>query len=57
MEKFPGHIACDAESASEIVVPIMQGGKVSFLVPFRHLFSFDFLSVIEKKREKSAELV
>lgn len=31
MEQFPGHIACDAESASEIVVPIMQGGKVSLL--------------------------
>ena len=25
---FPGHIACDAASASEIVVPIMQDGQV-----------------------------
>lgn len=25
---FPGHIACDAASASEIVIPIHQGGKV-----------------------------
>lgn len=31
VEKFPGHIACDAASASEIVVPILQDGKVSFL--------------------------
>ncbi|MBX9797382.1 GAF domain-containing protein [Sphingomonas sp.] len=23
---FPGHIACDADSASELVVPIMRGG-------------------------------
>jgi putative methionine-R-sulfoxide reductase with GAF domain len=29
VEKFPGHIACDAASASEIVVPILQDGKVS----------------------------
>ena len=26
VEKFPGHIACDAASRSEIVVPIMDGG-------------------------------
>lgn len=25
---FPGHIACDADSASELVVPIVSGGKV-----------------------------
>jgi L-methionine (R)-S-oxide reductase len=28
VEKFPGHIACDAGSRSEIVVPIVQGGNV-----------------------------
>lgn len=26
---FPGHIACDAESRSEIVVPILVNGEVS----------------------------
>jgi L-methionine (R)-S-oxide reductase len=25
---FPGHIACDAASQSELVVPVMRGGKV-----------------------------
>jgi GAF domain-containing protein len=25
---FPGHIACDAESRSELVVPILRSGKV-----------------------------
>jgi L-methionine (R)-S-oxide reductase len=25
---FPGHIACDAASASELVVPIVRGGKL-----------------------------
>jgi putative methionine-R-sulfoxide reductase with GAF domain len=28
VEKFPGHIACDGASKSEIVVPIVQDGKV-----------------------------
>ena len=28
MEKFPGHIACDGASKSEIVVPIVKEGKV-----------------------------
>ena len=28
VEAFPGHIACDAGSRSEVVVPIIQGGRV-----------------------------
>jgi L-methionine (R)-S-oxide reductase len=28
VEKFPGHIACDAASRSEIVVPIVQDGEL-----------------------------
>lgn len=28
VEKFPGHIACDGASKSEIVVPIVKEGKV-----------------------------
>ena len=28
VEEFPGHIACDAGSRSEIVVPILRAGKV-----------------------------
>lgn len=28
VEAFPGHIACDGDSKSEIVVPIVQSGKV-----------------------------
>lgn len=28
VEKFPGHIACDGDSKSEIVVPIVKDGKV-----------------------------
>lgn len=28
VDKFPGHIACDAGSRSEIVLPIVRGGEV-----------------------------
>jgi GAF domain-containing protein len=28
VEAFPGHIACDAASRSEIVVPLLTGGKL-----------------------------
>lgn len=33
VDEFPGHIACDSNSKSEIVVPIIQNGKVEFLRP------------------------
>lgn len=29
VEEFPGHIACDGDSRSEIVVPILADGEVS----------------------------
>jgi L-methionine (R)-S-oxide reductase len=28
VEKFPGHIACDTASRSELVVPLLQGGGI-----------------------------
>ncbi|MBN1955151.1 MAG: GAF domain-containing protein [Anaerolineae bacterium] len=28
VEQFPGHIACDARSKSEIALPVMRGGRV-----------------------------
>jgi GAF domain-containing protein len=28
VEKFPGHIACDAASRSEIVVPLVKNGQL-----------------------------
>jgi len=31
VEQFPGHIACDGDSKSEIVVPIIKSGKVRLL--------------------------
>jgi GAF domain-containing protein len=42
---FPGHIACDANSASELVVPVMRDGKVIAVVdldsPSRGRFDHD----------------
>jgi len=32
VEKFPGHIACDSRSQSEIVVPILKGEKVVAII-------------------------
>src|SRR5579862_9229122 len=29
VELFPGHIACDVASRSEIVVPLLQGGRLA----------------------------
>jgi putative methionine-R-sulfoxide reductase with GAF domain len=28
VDQFPGHIACDGDSKSEVVVPILVGGRV-----------------------------
>lgn len=32
VDSFPGHIACDGDSQSEVVVPIVQNGKVRYLL-------------------------
>jgi L-methionine (R)-S-oxide reductase len=32
VEQFPGHIACDANSKSEIVVPITQAGRMVAII-------------------------
>jgi L-methionine (R)-S-oxide reductase len=31
VEKYPGHIACDGASKSEVVVPIVKDGKVRLI--------------------------
>lgn len=32
VEEFPGHIACDGDSRSEIVVPVLVEGKVVAII-------------------------
>lgn len=41
---FPGHIACDADSRSEVVVPILVDGEVSCFSSFRLLVNGNRLS-------------
>jgi len=43
VELFPGHIACSSESRSEIVVPVIQDGKVTAVLDIdsRYLNTFD----------------
>jgi GAF domain-containing protein len=44
VDKFPGHIACDAGSKSEIVVPIEHGGRT---VAVLDLDSYDYAAFDE----------
>ena len=43
MHEFPGHIACDSASESEIVIPIHHGGRIMAVLdidsPVRDRFS------------------
>jgi L-methionine (R)-S-oxide reductase len=48
VDAFPGHIACDSESKSEIVVPVVQDGKVIFSLSLS-LSSLDFVGGGEKR--------
>ena len=43
VSQFPGHIACDAASRSEIVIPLIRGGEVLGVldVDSPHLARFD----------------
>jgi len=54
VDKFPGHIACDVESRSEIVVPIL---KVENLFGVLDLDSTDYNSFNETDRKYLEELV
>jgi GAF domain-containing protein len=41
VDQFPGHIACDAGSRSEIVLPILRAGKPGEVVGVLDLDSYD----------------
>ena len=57
VQKFPGHIACDSRSASEIVIPIYRGEKIVAVldVDSKELDSFDEIDA--KYLEKIAEMI
>lgn len=52
VHKFPGHIACDSASNSEIVIPIHKNGKVIAVLdidsPFLSRFTTDDKEGLEK---------
>lgn len=53
VNKFPGHIACDADSKSEIVVPIVQNEK---LVGVLDLDSYEYSSFNETDKKYLEEI-
>ncbi|KAH6609657.1 GAF domain-like protein [Trichoderma cornu-damae] len=57
VEKFPGHIACDSESKSEIVVPIVSGGKVVAIIDVDCAALGGFDETDKKHLERLAELL
>jgi L-methionine (R)-S-oxide reductase len=50
VEQFPGHIACDGASRSEVVVPIVQAGKVRYGHPSDLLFVYKQAMVKRERR-------
>lgn len=58
---FPGHIACDAASQSEVVVPIIRDGKVIAVIdldsPSPARFTAEDLTGIEALAELMAERI
>jgi putative methionine-R-sulfoxide reductase with GAF domain len=57
VDAFPGHIACDGDSKSEIVVPIVIGGKVVAIIDVDCAVLNGFDEVDKAWLEKLAELL
>lgn len=57
VEKFPGHIACDGDSRSEIVVPIVKNGKVVAIIDIDCAVENGFDEQDQVKLEQLAEVL
>lgn len=57
VEEYPGHIACDGETNSEIVVPIIKEGKVLGVLDIDCLALNGFDEVDQKYLEQLATLI
>ncbi|KAI9055511.1 hypothetical protein LZ554_000459 [Drepanopeziza brunnea f. sp. 'monogermtubi'] len=57
VEKFPGHIACDGASKSEIVVPILKDGKLVAIIDVDCAVESAFDEVDKLWLEKLASLL
>jgi GAF domain-containing protein len=56
---FSGHIACDADSRSELVVPVRRGGTIIAVIdldaPRENRFDTDDLAGIERLAQTLAD--
>jgi L-methionine (R)-S-oxide reductase len=57
VEKFPGHIACDGDSRSEVVVPIVVKGKVVAIIDVDCKVENGFDEVDRGYLEKLAKMI
>ena len=57
VEKFPGHIACDGDSMSEVVVPIIVEGRVVAIIDVDCATKEGFDEIDKKWLEKLAGLL
>lgn len=57
VEKFPGHIACDAGSKSEIVIPIVQNDRVIGVLDLDSYEYSSFNEVDKKYLERLTNLI
>ncbi|CAK9440090.1 uncharacterized protein LODBEIA_P41900 [Lodderomyces beijingensis] len=57
VHEFPGHIACDGETQSEVVVPIVKGDDVVGVIDLDCLSLSGFDEVDVEYLEKLAELI
>lgn len=57
VDKFPGHIACDSESKSEIVVPIVSGDRVVAIIDVDCAALNGFDETDKKHLEQLADLL
>ena len=57
MDLYPGHIACDSDSKSEIVVPVINDGKVVAIVDIDCVFENGFDGEDRVELENLAALI
>lgn len=57
VNEFPGHIACSAQSVSEIVVPIIKNGTVRSVLDVDSIHHSDFDEMDQKFMEEIAVIV
>ena len=57
VDKFPGHIACNSESKSEIVIPVFKNGKVAAVIDVDSNLLSDFDSTDQIYLQEISRLI